>query len=527
MIAAIALVVVPPSPQSVSEFAPQVVEQIEDSPEKQSSQFGTGAGGLCATGQLCEGSVTPGISPSKKVIEKARVRRCVGDPPRQIEDPQSPPCLNYWQGDNGGATTKGVTRDETRVSYAYDGSRESINLAEAIFAFFNRRFEFYGRRLTVQEIPKPKDIFDPVQQRAAAISVAEEQRAFAAVNWYWPDGSDPFFEQLARKGVLGVSVEGTYGTSDSFNKLAPYRWTYFPTLDEINKNVGEFICKSLAGRNASHAGPLLAGSKRVFGIALDRNSGSPPTVEQLVDAMRRCDSAPVTVIEVESRTDPNYWRGVAANFQAAGVTSILCFCTALEQSGLIFRDCASTSRSAPSQYQPEWVANGLSGLFGERAFSLCPDESSRIFGVGAWGKPIPFEDRPWYWAIKEVLPDAKIPQFAEYYLSPLYEGMLLLASGIQMAGPRLTATAFEKGLQATSFPNPGTGKSPYWQPEVGFGPGDHAMVNDFPLIYWSADAPQASAPTAGYCYLYRGARWSLGSWPNGPQPFFDRTQQCR
>ncbi len=115
VISAMALVFVPPSPPQVAEFAPQAVEQIEDSPKQQSSQFGGGAG-VCAKGQVCEGPDGVAIAPPKRVIEKARVRRCVGDPPRQTEDPQSPPCVNYWQVDNGGAPAKGVTRDEIRVA---------------------------------------------------------------------------------------------------------------------------------------------------------------------------------------------------------------------------------------------------------------------------------------------------------------------------------------------------------------------------------------------------------------------------
>ncbi len=55
VIAALALVFVPPSPPQVAEFAPQAQEQIVEAPDRQSSQFGTGGGGACATGQVCEG----------------------------------------------------------------------------------------------------------------------------------------------------------------------------------------------------------------------------------------------------------------------------------------------------------------------------------------------------------------------------------------------------------------------------------------------------------------------------------------
>src|SRR5688500_15884936 len=104
-----------PPPPTIAVVAPQAIEPIT---EAEPCQAGRG------------GSVTP--SPSTNPEEAAesaddsldvpRVRRCVGDPPRQTEDPQSPPCVPYWEGDNGGSTYKGVTRDEIRIAAPPPGS---------------------------------------------------------------------------------------------------------------------------------------------------------------------------------------------------------------------------------------------------------------------------------------------------------------------------------------------------------------------------------------------------------------------
>src|SRR5687768_2178126 len=45
----------------------------------------------------------------------AQVYRCVGDPPRQSEDPLAPPCVPFFEGDNYGDTAQGVTREEITV----------------------------------------------------------------------------------------------------------------------------------------------------------------------------------------------------------------------------------------------------------------------------------------------------------------------------------------------------------------------------------------------------------------------------
>jgi type II secretory pathway pseudopilin PulG len=84
VIATLALVVLPPAPPSVAEFAPQAQDQIGKALDQQSSQFGTGTG-ECATGLVCEGIVGSGgaagvvaaattTTVPKRVIDRARNR---------------------------------------------------------------------------------------------------------------------------------------------------------------------------------------------------------------------------------------------------------------------------------------------------------------------------------------------------------------------------------------------------------------------------------------------------------------------
>src|SRR5256885_6473236 len=114
---------------------------------------------------------TPATSQAADV-RVPRVRRCIGDPPRQIEDPQSPPCVPYWSGDNGGATYKGVTRDEIRIKTpGYDFSQTPGYHAD-LQAFFNKRFEFYGRHITL--LPNNVSGGTPAEQQASAAEVDEQ-----------------------------------------------------------------------------------------------------------------------------------------------------------------------------------------------------------------------------------------------------------------------------------------------------------------------------------------------------------------
>src|SRR3954467_606479 len=95
------------SPPAVAEFAPAALNQVKNAPNSLGAQ-GNPAGGLSPTPTPSASRRPSPSPPPTPTIAQPAVRECVGNPPRQIEDPQSPPCLNYWKGDNGGATAYGV-----------------------------------------------------------------------------------------------------------------------------------------------------------------------------------------------------------------------------------------------------------------------------------------------------------------------------------------------------------------------------------------------------------------------------------
>lgn len=103
----------------------------------------------------------------------ASTKRCVGNPPKQTEDPLSPPCVADFRGDNGGSTYQGVTRDEIRIIFFvrtgscpnYQGCQQPQPIGEyhdlgqpekqdqwyqdrylrAWQRYFNDRYQTYGR----------------------------------------------------------------------------------------------------------------------------------------------------------------------------------------------------------------------------------------------------------------------------------------------------------------------------------------------------------------------------------------------
>ena len=129
---------------------------------------------------------------------------------------------------------------------------------------------------------------------------------------------------------------------------------------------------------------------------------------------------------------------------------------------------------------------------------------------------------PWYWAVREADPTSD-PQGNTYYASnSRYYQLLLLASGIQLAGPDLTPASFQRGLQAARFPNPGAGAAPYFQARVGFQGQRHVMSADASMWWYDPNRPgtiDASTP-GSVCYVDRGRRYALGEWRRSDPAFF-------
>lgn len=540
VVATVALVVAPPSPPSVAEFAPSATETIDEAPDAQSSRFGAGEGACAPEQEGCDPATglvttttTPGGAGSKREIVKARIRRCVGDPPRQTEDPQSPPCVNYWEGDNGGATSKGVTRDEIRI--AWPGTRwNEREYIEPIVAHFNARYELYGRKLTLIESPAvPTGQPSPEQQQAKATKEDDELKVFASIG-YAPVHEAPtphYFDELASRGIVSVDYPTTYRSErEDFSRKRPYQWSYMPALDEMLIHTAEWACKSLVGRPAAFAGPQYQASTRKWGVIRELARHTAPDVAPLVNGLRRC-GAEVKVYESDTTkfdASRSSERVLTGSMQTDGITTAICVCQV--QLTQIF--IANNN----SGYRPEWILPGLGGAGDDLGYnSFGGAQLDDFFGLTGNNKHTAVEDEPWYWAMREFAPDVAIQseQGSSYQADRLYRTLLLLASGIQMAGPRLTPETFERALYETRFPNPGCAGPPYFQACVGFGPSDHSMVSDAAVVWFDpvGNPPEyrggAAAGPGDWCYERRGRRYFAGGWPRSLPEIYDRTKPCR
>src|SRR5581483_5996050 len=124
LIALLIMIIVMPSalnlpqanPTTVLEYAP-IPPEKHDNPPPQSGSLSNLGLGTSSTLQTDVGGNSNVKLSNLGLGSNPIVKQCVQTPTgaRQTEDVYSPPCVPFFQGDNGGSTFRGVTKDEIKV----------------------------------------------------------------------------------------------------------------------------------------------------------------------------------------------------------------------------------------------------------------------------------------------------------------------------------------------------------------------------------------------------------------------------
>lgn len=514
-----------PPPPAVAEYAPAAVKAITEAPPEQSVEEGTAEGALDAQGGDSPGTppppptTPPAGQPSAlptatggPVIDVERVSRCIGNPPRQTEDPQSPPCIPYFEGDNGGATYTGVTANEIRVAMP-NASGPSIQEMER---YFNKRFQFYGRQM---KIVRDVGCFggSPSSAKAAAQDVAALE-VFGAVGFCDIGGVEYYFyDELARRGVVSVSNRVTVQTEADLAKFHPFEWTYLPTFDKGSRHLGELAC-SLNGGDAEHAGPAYITTKRKFGLITNKFTDAPsPDLSAVNATLAGCGIEPERA-EITYERESASGQGISGQ-TAQEVTSAVVRMKDAGVTTLIVLTHSLTTRQIYAAlegqgYQPEISLS--TNFYNDEDLVVAQQPKSQAvhtFGISTWNKFVRVADEPWYAALKEVDPNYQFccPPFGYAGARYDYHAMLMMAAGIQMAGPNLTPETFAKGLQTAAWPNPPTEKHPG---KVTVSNGTHSYMEDAAVIWFDPSNTSEYSGSGAFCYVDNGARRRLGAYPS-------------
>ena len=523
------------APPAIAQIAPNAVQQIKEAPQEQALEDDGGsvdtAGGEGGEGGEGDGGGDGGEvgtsrppSPSVKAsggLTEPRLKSCLGSPvPRQIEDPQSPPCAPFFSGDNGGATSRGVTRDTIKV--ALPDKNVDTPYRKALVSFFNERFQFYGRQLEVVPIPgyDPSQGCDPAVQSGAAAAARDQLDAFISFDTSGCGGVY-YAREAAGRGVIVTNFQPLYDEQE-LRTLHPYVWSYPMSNDRMFPALGRWTCQRLVGGVARMAGdPSMRGTTRKFGVLLaDTVRPEPTNYRPLLDALRACgtpvDEADIRTVQLgaDNNAPQAVARDVVLRWKLSGITTAVVLSHANFTTGTLFP--AATAEGL----LPEWV---VSDYWEQDTLAVQHERPSAQQGamMGITVKPphhLLAED-PAVQAIRSIDPTLLAPADADtsvarqIYNTRLYKQLLLMATGIQAAGPKLNPETFARGMQTTLFPNPGTALQ---EGRVGM-PQSHSATLDFSEVWYSPTkrgAFRAEAPGA-WCYVDGGRRRTAADIPKG------------
>ena len=444
------------------------------------------------------------------------------------QDPYSPPCLKWSGGDNGGATSKGVTADSVVVSVRIEAfsngvadalskvakakipneSPEKIaNTVRGITEFFNRTYEFYGRKLDLKIYSgtgRPeREILGGGQEGAQrdALRVASEFGAFVDASAVTP----PYLDALRGHKIIGVGAP--FVSQSWMVARRPYVWSPEPDCSTIMRSVSSYYVSKLAKKPANLAKGQLQGQPRRLGVIAPDNPWYQECVSIGIDALNKAgaggDIAMTDKYSIDITNMAPQANSLVSKLRSSGVTTVMCACDPILMAFL-------TTQAGNQNYQPEWLLTGMAftdlDVVGQ---IMDPRTWEGAFGVSFKGPTVPLTAGPGYRAFKAVRPNEEPSQSSEL----IYSLLQIVATGVQLAGPNLTPESFEAGL----FRYPArSGTLGTWK----FGPGDYTPQQDAREVFFSSTTRSVQNGDPGAWIDPSGgkSRYPIGGFPAGDPP---------
>ena len=535
------------NPSQTLEYAP-VPPDDESSDPPPAGNFGAlslaGSGSLgAATSDGGEGGGGGGGPLGRGAGKNPSTKRCVGNPPRQTEDPLSPPCVAHFSGDNGGPTYQGVTRDEVRVVVYFRGCgtqqggsrgpeplpcRSYVDMMqppkpdEDTFSrtvrryqqYFNDRYQTYGRFVHFWAY------FD-----GGVPVTAESRRADAADHiktlkpWGAFVGSNAAFlndweSVLLNRGVHVFRNSQTDRTNccsvaATFEKFAPLLWSVAASAEQYADIFAGAVCAQVVGRPVTFGGMAAdQGQPRVLGIIRDNRKGYEGGARHSVasqERIERCGGTFVAQTVSDGSCGPDEASADMASFRDSGVTTIIW--PTGPQGGDQCGGLNYANAAAAMGYYPEVVVagNGISDTtlngqtmqqqFWRNAFIVTPYTRADVPG-----------ERPCIQSTREVDPEANIRD-TENISCAMYDVFRFVFTGIQVAGPRLTPPSMDKGFHAI----PAVSSTDPRVPACFFDPGDYTCVKDSMITWWDPAGRDPSSSGGGCMRMLEGGRRYLAT----------------
>ena len=488
---------------------------------------GTGTGAAGAQG----GGVASGGGGGGKNIVQAGKGKCRGDGREYGISRYMPPCVAF-SGDNGGATAKGVTKDEVLVvryqnqaDPATAAILQSIRVADdpavitraynALFNYANAHYMTYGRKVKFVDYQASGPDEADENMKADAKDIAERVKPFAV----WTLGPKIFAQELAQRGVLCLC---TVSLSSAFYKEnPPYMWGSLPTSTEYAAQTAEYIGKRVANKPAKWAGDEynptqgFKTKKRTFGLIylVGYKKVVDPEGKRFRDVLVSELAKYGVKLDAEfaytyDPSDAGPINAMVTTMKSAKVTTVMTWVDPLYP-------ILITPQATNQQYFPEWFITG-SGLSDTSAAGRLYDQKQWTHAYGI---------TPLWVTWTEVAQSAGFREFHHGMpgMKPGDEGVLIniyrdpvqtLFTGIQLAGPKLTPDTFAQGM--LNYPRTGgTPAAPLVYRTRAF----PTAIKDFAEVYFDVNAQgkdERGEQGSGLIMKSNaGRRYQLGQWPVG------------
>ena len=537
------------TPSETLEYAP-VPPEDQDQPPPATGNFsslGLGSSdGPGSSGEPGGADLPVGGEVGGRQIKAPSTKRCVGSPPRQTEDPLAPPCVGFFQGDNGGATYQGVTGDEVRIIIIVTGfnttgnytganeswpSRKYYDLAKpmeegdhsvtrylrAWQQYFNERYQTYGRYVHFWAYYPGNTRTTPEERRADAIDNYNTIKPFAVV-WPTTTANIPVYnEVMAKKGVL--TFNGLFGLrAEIFRQYPKLSWGFMPSLEEHAVSFSAFVCEKVAGKPVEFSGNVGEnGRPRKYGLIYSEATTAPYAKDFVALVRPRVEKCGVTFDDrirthttaatFDRTTGPEYAAEAMAAFRDEGVTTIL---------WMLGFETNYSKAAAAINYRPEWILAGdgtsegvWNGQYQEQSVWDRHAVNYTLFtktDFGGVSQPC----RDAYLQVDPEIPRGTLDMALTCFF---YDELRQLFTGIQVAGSRLNPDTVDRGYHAI----PAVPSSDPTVPACYYGPGDYTCVKDGTLLWYDANyQDEATANTKGCWRLMAGGRRHIpGNWPEG------------
>ena len=479
----------------------------------------SGAGGAGGAGAGGTGSVAAPLGAGAAASGLARSGVACGSGVRQVPwTSYSPLCVPAFTGNNGGATSYGVTGDtvnfsfrrtnsvEEKAAFAIAGSaapgtdEQYLHDLQTYIGLLNKTYELYGRHVVIKPFTGQGDNLQEDQGQdlggaQADAATAHDLGVFGDLTQSPALAlSQPYAEDLALEHIV---VIGGLGMPKSWHEqYAPYEYSVVPDGTTAGTAAVDGLCDRAVGLPAIFAGDATYQHQtRAFGLITPDN----PVYMQLGDliekGLKACGAKVAQrvsyTINVANMSQQSV--SVAARMKLAGVTTVLCACDP------IFEIILSNTAHQQS-YVPEWFVVPWLDPQGRQVDQT--EWAHAISGEGTYPAKAGSEA---YRVFKLADPGGEP---AEKYYAVAYVQALYAFDVLQQAGPNLNPFTFQRG--AFSLPRSLLGDFGIWSGGTeAFSPARTGQVG-----YWDPNAVSQMDGVKGAWISCENNQWFDISDPN-------------